>query len=312
MRAFALAHFFHSKQSMSIAKGDAVPALRGHGKLAATSEIHIFLAPVLEDPDSEAGRAVVRKYKDAVSLWNAQELPRLKQRDGGVLEHGDRAVEHGPMKAPVLTLVFRDGAGEKPLTVCQSARYVYCNDVRRVQELCHEDAAFFAAQGLEVIREKIEATAHGIDGVPQTSAEAVRYPHLYFEFHIKVQRHDASGEPLPVTAQEEAELRAVANTLSRDLNVPIPLSYNREKNENNRDNGGCQRFLNVRFYGLGMQEIKPKLERIYEAIKRDQRYSVLKTISEYVWYDTNKAMDKGWIDYAPDELAALQQRLAAQ
>ena len=289
---------------MSIDSGDRVPELKGTGKLAACSEIHIFMAPVLSST-ADNYETVVERYKRAVQRWNEEQLPRLQKRDEG-------RVTHVEMKAPVLTLIFRDGKGENPVTVCQSARYVFCNDVARVQQLCHEDAEFFAAQGLEVIREKIEATAHGIDGVPQTSAEAVRYPHLYFEFHIKVQRHDASGEPLPVTAEEEAELRAVANTLSRDLNVPIPLSYNREKNENNRDNGGCQRFLNVRFYGLGMQEIKPKLERIYEAIKRDQRYSVLKTISEYVWYDTNKAMDKGWIDYAPDELAALQQRLAAQ
>jgi len=281
---------------------DVLPRLVGSGKWGACSEIHTFFAPVLTDADMDRYDEVVNKYKAAVQLWNERERPRLQERDG------DR-VRHGEMKAPVLTLVFRDGAAERPVTVCQSARYVFCNDAAQVRQLCAEDAAFFAAQGLQVIREKIEASAFGVDGVPQTAQEAALWPQLYFEFHIKLQHVDSKSAPEPITAKEERELRALADRLSRELGTPIPLSYNREKNANNADNGGCQRFLNVRFYGQGMREIGPQLDAIKRAIAQD--YVVLKVISEWVWYDTNKAMDHGWIDYSFDELAALQARLAS-
>lgn len=283
-----------------------IPTLTGVGELGACCEIHIFLGPVATEETVNATefRNVVAQYKEAVKLWNATRREVLGKRDQDVI--------HGEMKAPVLTLVFRDGDGEQPLTVCQSARYVYCNSVDKMQALCHEDAEFFRAQGFNVIREKIEATAHGIRGVPQDAAEASKYPHLYFEFHIKVQKRGDNGEPQPIAHEEETQLRALANSLSRDLRVPIPLSYNREKNESNTDNGGCQRFLNVRFYELGLAEIKPKLEAIYAAIESSGSFRKVKTISEYVWHDTNKALDHGWIEYSPAELAALQERLCRE
>ena len=288
----------------------------------ALHEIHIFVGPIYvsppgiskeEEEKSKAWKDFQRQvdlYKAMVELWN-QLRPVFQERDAGIASHAE-------MKAPVLTLIFRDGDGEKPVTVCQSARYVRCDDVEKVKEFCHEDAQFFTDQGLTVLREKIEATAYGIQGVPQTAEEAAKFPDLYFEFHIKVQREgdELDAEPKLITEREEKQLRQAANELSRQLDIPIPLSYNREKNQSNLQNGGCQRFLNARFYGKGMREIKPQLNAIQRAIdnlaeEEGEKYRVLKIISEYVWYDTLKTMDHGWIDYSPEELAALKQRLAA-
>jgi len=296
---------------------DQVPRMTGTGQLKATHEIHIFLAPIYITPPGLSREAeyqtltwkgfseAVERYKAAVADWNAVEKPLLRARDADV--------DHGEMKAPVLTLIFRDGAGEKPVTVCQSACYVRCNDIDRVRELCHEQAAYFTARGFTVLREKIEASAYGVLGVPQTAAEAALHPSCYFEFHIKVQHEVESDKPQLITETEEKALRAAANTLSRILEIPVPLSYNREKNENNTANGGCQRFLNARFYGLGMAEIKPQLTTLTDAVRLLKGdFTVIKTISEYVWFDTLKAMDHGWIDYSPEELASLKQRLSVE
>jgi hypothetical protein len=38
------------------------------------------------------------------------------------------------------------------------------------------------------------------------------------------------------------------------------------------------------------------------AIEKDSGFTVLKVISEYVWFDTLTDLDKGWIDYTPEEL----------
>lgn len=260
----------------------SVPTLKGHGDSLATHELHLFFNPVMTDLDQSA----IDKYKTAVALWNQ-------------LNPGK------DMKAPVLTLIFRDGKNETPITVCQSARYVRSNDMDFVRQQAIDDEQFFKEQGLTVIRVKIEASAYGIDGIPKNSVEADLF-NLYFEFHIKVQKSDLCQ---PIGPAEEKELRDLSNRLSIDLQVPVPLSYNREKNENNVNNGGCQRFLNVRSRGRGLDEIKPMMKRVKQAIESSSNYSIVKVISEFVWFDTMPAMDHGWIDYTPTELIALQKGL---
>jgi hypothetical protein len=60
---------------------------------------------------------------------------------------------------------------------------------------------------------------------------------------------------------------------------------------------GYQRYLNVRFRQLGLNSIKEKLNEINVAIVELTCFKVIKTISEYVWYDTYVELDKGWIDF---------------
>lgn len=280
---------------MSLEKADSVPKLVGNNKLNATHEIHIFLDPIMQADDPRYDQ-IVGEYKGAVTLWNTNRPANSAE------------AIYGAMKAPVLTLVFRDGKGELPLTVCQSARYVYCNNMQTVLEEAKADQRFFEWVGFRVLRVKIEASAEGVKGVPFAQEEADRFPHLYFEFHCKVEHIDQTT-PALITDKEEQELRALADQLSVQFERPIPLSYNREKNEDNKDNGGCQRFLNVRFNG-GYADIKPKVKAIKAALVGPS-YRVPKIIKEFVWYDTSKAMDHGWIDYSPAEFAALQSRIKA-
>jgi hypothetical protein len=263
--------------------------MKGNGDSLATHEVHLFFAPVMQELDKDA----IAKYKAAVSLWN--------ERNPGQ-----------DMKAPVLTLIFRDGKEQTPITVCQSARYVRSNDMDFVKQQALADQAFFEAQGLTVIRVKIEASAYGIDGIPKNAEEAAFYSQLYFEFHIKVQKKGQKAPEL-IGPEEERELRQLANQLSISLAVPVPLSYNREKNESNANNGGCQRFLNVRSRGRGLAELKPWIDNIKQVITQfcDAKFSIVKVISEFVWFDTMPKMDHGWIDYSPEELAALQSGLLA-
>lgn len=303
--------------------------LTGTNNSLATHEIHLFFGPVyvgrddLTDQEEKATpewqqfHAAAEFYKQTVAKFNEEQLPKLRLRDDRE-ELGTEQAVHSVMKAPVLTLVFRDGKGEKPVTVCQCARYVRCNSIDKLRAICAEEAAWFKAQGLAEIRQKIEASCGGIREIPEQAADTVNHPGCYFEFHIKVQREDAAKKPELITEEEEKELRTAADLLSSSLKIPIPLSFNREKNDDNKDNGGCQRFLNARFRSMGMAEIKPLLSRIKDSInnmppsKSGLRYRHIKVIKEYVWFDTNKEMDHGWIDYTPEEQAALDSGLAAK
>lgn len=245
----------------------------GIGEMPATQEIHHFLLPLNPDKDT------LQRYYDLVAQWNKENPSNLI------------------MKPCYLALIYRKDGIEEEVCVMQSARYLRSNDTDAVIEQCQKDTKFFESHGFKVAREKIEATAYGINGIPMTDAEAQKYP-KYFEFHIKVKRKD-TDEYAPITEGEINKLKSIATLFSKKYNIPIPLSYNKI----NRDGKGHQRFLNARFREQGLDTVKPKVDSIKNTIKDTTGFIVAKVISEYVWYDTNTDMDHGWIDFTPEEFA---------
>ena len=147
-----------------------------------------------------------------------------------------------------------------------------------------------------MVREKIEAMAYGINEIPLKETP----PGKYFEFHIKVGRKDRE-KACPIEPAEIDALRGVSQRFSSVFKIPVPLSYNENKNKVNQDGQGHQRFLNVRFRE-GRDTCVKRVNEVKCAIDADTDFKVLKVISEYVWYDTYTDMDKGWIDYTPEEL----------
>jgi hypothetical protein len=69
--------------------------------------------------------------------------------------------------------------------------------MQSVLALCHEDAEYFRTNGMTVLREKIEASVHGINGIPQTDEEAIASG-SYFEFHIKTQLQEPVSDDVIV------------------------------------------------------------------------------------------------------------------
>ena len=253
--------------------------LVGKNDSKATQEIHIFLAPL--NPDEQT----LQRYYDAVVEWNT--------------DHPDTSDK---MKACHLSLVFRDSDGnETTVRVMQSARYYRCDDTVKVIAESEKDKKWFEERHFQVIRNKIEAIAYGIDGVP-TSDEDAKQKGKYFECHIKVGRKDGS-ETMPITEAEIDELKSIARQFSHKFHIPVPLSYNHNKNKFNTDGQGHQRFLNVRFRDMGLDSIKPKLQEIKDAINSQTSFKHIKDIFEYVWYDTAPEVDKGWIDFTEEELS---------
>lgn len=261
--------------------------LTGVGKLPATHEIHIFLGPL--NPDEET----VAKYKASVEKWNFA------------------LADKSTMKACLLCLYFRDAQTgvETPVVVMQSAVYVHNNSTQQVIESCHAQAKFFRAEGFEVLREKIEASVYGINGIPQVPDEFPKEFTSYFEFHIKIKVASHETDSQPCTEEELAEIRKQALMLSWRAWTPIPLSYNINKDKLVNDGLGSQIFLNVRFRDDGLVGSVHVLEFILNAIKETKTYQVSKVISEYVWYDTYPEMDLGWIEFHPGEKQTFMKKI---
>lgn len=118
--------------------------------------------------------------------------------------------------------------------------------------------------------------------------------------HIKVRRKDRA-DTSPISDDEIESLKEVSKQFSAIYGVPVPLSYNQNRNQTDDDGQGHQRFFNLRFRSQGLESIKAKVKAVEEGIVQHTQFAVVKTISEYVWYDTYNAMDQGWIDFDPSE-----------
>lgn len=255
------------------------PVLSGKSDTKALHELHVFLLPVNpEQKDVDLAIELTKKYNQEY----ASEL-------------GDYT-----LKMCYLTLLFRTAGQVK---VLQSARYFRSNDQDEVIKEIYKDSAFFQKHGFDVARIKIEANAYSNKGVPSTDDEAKEYP-KYFEHHIKVE-HKTSKDNSPLPKEEEEALTKISQELSKTYKAPVPLSWNNLANPGNHENPGYQRFLNIRFRNVGLKTIGGYLENVVKSINENTSFKVVKSIDEYVWYDTYTKMDHGWIDFSPEDEAEL-------
>lgn len=185
-----------------------------------------------------------------------------------------------PMKALLLEL---DYVGKGFVGVLQSSRYIQ-GDTAAARDAARTDAEVLRAAGFTVIREKVEALATD-PGVPRDASEATRSPaDRYFEFHLLIDgKHGALSEA------DMRGLRALSAEFAARLERPVPLSYNALK--------PSQRFLNLRAAGCGLAEAMQPVDELARAIE-DRELVVKKTIAEYICFDSNRAVDHGWLEPA--------------
>ncbi len=175
--------------------------------------------------------------------------------------------------------------------VMQSARYLCTNDIREAITQCHKDADWFATVGFDVIREKIESAIYGVQGLPQTDAEMAQYLSRYHEFHLRVGKKDGDSTE-PLQANELAQLKAISKQFSDLFSIPVPLSYNKTKSQENLH----QRFLNLRFRNTGTPTVLKQVQAVRDAINAQTTFNVEKVHSEFIVYDSFTELDKHWID----------------
>lgn len=187
-----------------------------------------------------------------------------------------------PMKALWLKL---DYVGRGFIGVPQTSRYVE-GDLATARAAAAVDMAVLRAAGFTILREKIEAMAPNA-GVPKSAIEATRSPaDRYFEFHVLIEGRDG-----PLTPDDMVRLRALSQEFSARLGVPVPLSYNALR--------PAQRFLNLRSRGVGLDEAMEPVLAVQRAIAEGSALEVKKVIAEYICFDSNRAVDNGWVEPAP-------------
>jgi hypothetical protein len=132
------------------------------------------------------------------------------------------------------------------------------------------------AEDFPVIRIKIEAAPWN-QGVPTSDAEALaNHANRYFEHHVRL-----SIEP----TTDLQPLRELAQTHSAHLSRnALQLGCN-----------GCQeRFITQRCMGVGRSEAEKRLQILVDSIE-SLGYTPIDIEAEFVVYDSNFALDNGWI-----------------
>jgi hypothetical protein len=181
------------------------------------------------------------------------------------------------LRALNLALNFED-AGLN--TVLQTTKYYKVESPLQALERMTEDAEKLA-EHFEVLRIKLESLAIN-EGIPQTDEEALKIPgDTYFEYHLKL-------KDVELTEENDQALKTLSARLTKELNIRVPFSCNNLPH--------FQRFLNARTYKLGFKNSYALIEKIADAIKQ-QGFAVDRIVSEFIPYDTNKLLDKGWLEF---------------
>jgi hypothetical protein len=138
------------------------------------------------------------------------------------------------------------------------------------------------AAGFAVTRVKLEAIATNED-LPESDAEAIAQPGgCYFEFHLKLNLA-ASADLATLTA------------ICEDYDAR--LSRNAFKVQ---QNGRCERFVNMRLYRVGRTTAFQRFEALKQTLQ-GAGFEVLNQQREYAVFDSDAALDAGWLDHPPDE-----------
>lgn len=180
------------------------------------------------------------------------------------------AAEHG---LKCLHIVLDRGVTPSQPMLTRRGQGDLAGELRVASALCRS----LDAEGFPVIRVKIEA-APWSEGVPQSDAEADGHPaDRYFEHHIKL----LLDNRVLVSPLEQIAERHGAQLSRNALRV--------------RDDDRHERFVTQRCYSVGRGESRRRLETLLCEVAAFG-HPILEVEEEYVVYDSNLAVDAGWIN----------------
>lgn len=194
-----------------------------------------------------------------VSLNNLDEVNRLQQWSG---HHGLK----------FLHIVLDRGVTASQPMLKRHGWGHFTNELAIATTLCQS----LKCEGFSAVRIKMEIAPWN-DSVPKSTPEARNHPpDQYFEHHIKLLLE-------PFT--EIASLMELAEQHSAHLSHNVLQA---------REDNCHERFVTQRCVAIGHQEAQQQLQRLLDAIAILD-FTVIAVEEEFVVYDSNLDLDKGWI-----------------
>jgi inosine/xanthosine triphosphate pyrophosphatase family protein len=151
---------------------------------------------------------------------------------------------------------------------------IHRGELPEVLHEVHAIARSLIADGYDVVRTKIEALPNNAD-VPVTDEAAARAPANYFEYHFKL------------VIAPGADLAAIATACE-------PYGARLSRNAYKQRDDGEERFVTLRVHA-GRTAADAKLAALDAALSALGHVRVVKRITEYTVYDSDLAVDRGWL-----------------
>jgi inosine/xanthosine triphosphate pyrophosphatase family protein len=232
------------------------------GELGASKYlVNMRHGPYLDLADHLRGRRAGGAYEAHVTVRAAPgEAPRFRE-----------ACDALGVKCVLIELPAGEHAAQ-PMTAS-----VHRGVLREVQGEVHALARAIVARGFEVVRTKIEALPRNADW-PETDEDAAARPAGYFEYHVK----------LALPAGDEASLARV-----RDACEPLGARLSRNAGARRRE-GEEDRFVTLRVPGAGRPRAEARFAELVAALEA-LPFRVRARIREYTVYDSDVAVDRGWL-----------------
>jgi hypothetical protein len=164
-------------------------------------------------------------------------------------------------------------AGDRPAQPMTGS--VHRGELRAVMHDVHALARALLTDGFDVVRTKIEAQPTNLD-IPESDADAAHLPHNYFEYHLQLVI--PAGTDLTTLAARCAPHGA---RLSRNA-------------RSRRDDGTEERFATLRVRA-GRATADARAAALASALASATDARITKRICEYTVYDSDLAIDRGWL-----------------
>jgi hypothetical protein len=142
-------------------------------------------------------------------------------------------------------------------------------------EVAQATAQELERSGFSVTRIKIEAALENSD-IPCSNVAAQDFPNCYFEYHLKL---------------------LLAMEMARSTLIDLVQPYGAHLSQNarrQRSDGQGEYFVTQRCGGVGLRLAQQRFQDLAKVVA-DQGYFVISSHGEYVVYDSNIDLDRGWI-----------------
>jgi hypothetical protein len=218
--------------------------------------------------DPKGGKATSRMEfaGDFETHWTVAE------EQGALLDRVTEAASRRGLK--VTYVILSRGAHASQLMLTRRRRSTL--SVERAD--AHALVEGLARDGLRVTRIKLEASSTN-DDIPWTDEAARQEPGHYFEHHVKV-RYEPKTDLRAITEIAAAHAAHLSQSVAE---AP--------------GDGEVQRFITQRCYGVGLPAARTLIAALQSALA-EARVHIVRATQEYVVYDTNVALDAGWIEQA--------------
>lgn len=181
--------------------------------------------------------------------------------------------------------------GEQKFSIMMCRRILTTDKTGDALKRSNLDALWFHNKGFTVCRQRISCLNCRIE-----SNEALKYPNRYHELTMKIVHGNTKDDKIsPITKDCISNMKMVRDHLARNHSCTFVVEYG---NEDEVDSY----YGIMRLVGKESRYCKEVKDSSETCVRNNTSLKVQELKTSYVWFDSFRMMDVGWLELAEDEL----------